>query len=338
MQYFGNYIKINIFELNKNKLGITICNLDLDFEINFNQINEIIKELCDNFTIEQIDGIENNKIISSNITLICNIKNYILNENIIDPENNYLYYLNNKSKEITINLFNKYKIIILTIIGLMIKQIIELKYNIHFITHISKVKNIQDIIPNNNLQYHKLLYLQQEQIPIYDPRAKILIEKEIKKAINNNLPISGSLETLIFNVPKGLGNPFFNSFEAKLSELLFLVPNLKGLEFANVININSNLSSPFKTIKFENDELIYHSNYYYGIEEGITTGDIISFTTHYLPPLVYKNTKSINYKTLENIIIEKNSEIINFYKNIKIIEALSSIVIYDFIRRKVINE
>lgn len=333
MQYFGNYIKINIFELNKNKLGISINNLELNLEINLNQIKETMRTLCDNFTIEQIDGIQNNKIISTNITIICNINVKLLNENIIDPENNYLYYINNITEEITINLFNKYKIFILTIVGLITKQIIEQKHNINFITHVNKVKNISDFIPNNILNYNKLKYLTLEQIPIYDPRAKTLIEKEIIKSKNNNIPISGSLETFIFNVPKGLGKPFFHSFEAKLSELLFLIPNLKGLEYANVININSNLICPSKNIKFEDDKLTYNSNYYYGIEEGITTGDIIHFTTHYLPPLLYKSTESINYKTLENIIIEKNNEFINFYKNIKILEALCSIVIYDFLKK-----
>lgn len=333
MQYFGFFIKINIFELNKNKIGLSISNIELDININFDEIKETITKLCDDVTIEHVEGILNNKIISSTITIILQIKKTLFDKNIIDPQSNYLYYINNKIKDIEINLFNKYKIIILTIAGLIIKQTIYQKYKISFITHIHKVKNIQDLIPHQSIKHSNLKYLTQEQLPIYDSRAKILIEKEIRKAINNKYSISGSLETFIFNCPKGLGDPFFYPFESKLCELLFVTPNLKGIEFADVINVNNNLLIPYKNIKFEDDKLNYNSNCYYGIEEGITSGDTIRFITHYLPPICSKTTESINYKTLENIVIEKNIEFINFYKNIDIIEALCSIIIYDFIKK-----
>ena len=45
MQYFGFFIKINIFELNKNKIGLSISNIELDININYDEIKETITKL-----------------------------------------------------------------------------------------------------------------------------------------------------------------------------------------------------------------------------------------------------------------------------------------------------
>lgn len=57
------------------------------------------------------------------------------------------------------------------------------------------------------------------------------IEEAIEKAIASNDSIGGIIECRIKNVPAGLGEPFFYSFESALSHLIFSIPAIKGIEF-----------------------------------------------------------------------------------------------------------
>ena len=77
---------------------------------------------------------------------------------------------------------------------------------------------------------------------------------------------------------------------------MYLIPNLKSLEFCNVIDINYNRKNITKNIYFDNDKLIYESNINLGIEQGITTGEILSFNTHFLPSIdITNNTIKIEF-------------------------------------------
>ena len=163
-----------------------------------------------------------------------------------------------------------------------------------------------------------------------------MIQKLINKSINDKKTISGSLQTIIYNLPKGLGNPYFNLFESTIARLLYLIPTLKSLEFSNITKINNELIQPYKNISFKDDKLIYDSNIYYGVEQGISTGDYVYFNTFFIPPLIYnKESISINYQSLENtFIVPLKQEYFTMHKYIFQVEALTAISVYEMLNDK----
>ena len=59
------------------------------------------------------------------------------------------------------------------------------------------------------------------------------INEAVEKALNEGDTIGGIIECVVSSPPKGLGEPFFYSFESALSHLIFSIPAVKGIEFGS---------------------------------------------------------------------------------------------------------
>lgn len=334
MQNLFSSFHINLSRMDNNKIIVTIENLKINFYINLDNIINIVKQFYQNIQIEFVNFNErkNNK----NFFIILTITSQETSQNVINPENNHLYYLDSYTNTITNNMLLKYNIIAMSIVGLIIKEILFKKYNITIFTHINSIGNIYDTVNDYNKLLIDLYKFKNDKLPIVDNRAKIMMQKLINKSINDKKAISGSLQTILYNLPKGLGSPYSKLFESNIAKLLYLIPSLKSLEFSNIHKINNDFIQPIKNISFKNDKLIYDSNIYYGVEQGITTGDIVYFNSYFLPPLIYNKTSlSINYQTLENTFIEPlKQEYFTMYKYIFQVEALTAISIYDMLKLK----
>ena len=57
------------------------------------------------------------------------------------------------------------------------------------------------------------------------------MKDEIKKAKAEGDSIGGILQTAIFNLPAGVGEPWFDSLEGLISHAVFSVGGVKGIEF-----------------------------------------------------------------------------------------------------------
>lgn len=102
------------------------------------------------------------------------------------------------------------------------------------------------------------------------------IEKALNKALEANDSMGGIIECTVKNPPQGLGEPFFNSFEAVLSHLIFSIPAIKGIEFgtgfASAAMTGSENNDPFVNEKGKT-----LTNNAGGINGGITNGNDIIF-------------------------------------------------------------
>lgn len=104
------------------------------------------------------------------------------------------------------------------------------------------------------------------------------IDKALDGAIAKNDTIGGIIECHIKNPPAGIGEPFFYSFESALSQIVFSIPAIKGIEFgagfaAAAMN-GSQHNDPFIN---KNGETA--TNNAGGINGGITNGNEIIFRT-----------------------------------------------------------
>ncbi len=102
------------------------------------------------------------------------------------------------------------------------------------------------------------------------------IEKAIEKALETNDSIGGIIECTVHNPPRVLGEPFFYSVESVISQLIFSIPAVKGIEFgagfAAAAMKGSQHNDPF--IDKEGKTLTNNSG---GINGGIANGNDILF-------------------------------------------------------------
>ena len=102
------------------------------------------------------------------------------------------------------------------------------------------------------------------------------IEKAINEAIELNDTIGGIIECRVKNPPLAIGEPFFYSFESALSQIVFSIPAIKGIEFG------SGFASAAMKGSIHNDAFIDRAgktltNNAGGINGGITNGNEIIF-------------------------------------------------------------
>lgn len=104
------------------------------------------------------------------------------------------------------------------------------------------------------------------------------IEKAVNEALESNDTIGGIIECRVKKPPVAIGEPFFYSFESALSQIIFSIPAIKGIEFG------AGFSAAAMRGSDHNDSFIDShgktaSNNAGGINGGITNGNEIIFRT-----------------------------------------------------------
>ena len=122
------------------------------------------------------------------------------------------------------------------------------------------------------------------------------IDEAVEKALAQNDSVGGIVECRIANPPVGLGEPFFYSFESALSQLIFSIPAIKGIEFGSGFS-SANMNGSVHNDAFINDEGKTATNNAGGINGGITNGNEIVFRVVVKPTAsIGAEQKTYNFK------------------------------------------
>lgn len=123
------------------------------------------------------------------------------------------------------------------------------------------------------------------------------INEAIEKAQQENDSIGGVVECTAWNIPIGLGEPFFDSVESVISHLAFSIPAVKGIEFGSGFSASRMRGSE------HNDMIIDSSgntatNHAGGINGGITNGNPLVFRIAVKPTSsIAKPQQTLNVRT-----------------------------------------
>ena len=133
----------------------------------------------------------------------------------------------------------------------------------------------------------------------------ILEEKGIKISENS---VGGEIECACFNLPVGLGSPFFDSLESKISHLAFSVPAIKGISFGIGFNFANILGSEANDLYYlDNNEIKTKTNNNGGILGGLSTGMPLVFSVVVKPTSsISLEQKTVNIKEMEEDILKIN--------------------------------
>ena len=112
------------------------------------------------------------------------------------------------------------------------------------------------------------------------------IEQAIEKASAEKDSIGAIISCKIDNVPAGLGEPFFDSVESAISQIIFSIPAIKGIEFGSGFWASKMRGSEHNDLII-NSEGLTETNNAGGINGGISSGNSIIFR------LAVKPTSSI---------------------------------------------
>lgn len=340
MNSFGRNIKLSFFgETSSPFFGLTIDGIKPGVQININKINESLNKFEQpNIIWKFTSGIIGGFTTGSPITIIIenNETTVKFKNGIICPSTSDLV-IKEKYKGfndfVDEGHFSQKSIYLFIILGEICKQILKDECII-VITRINSIKEIKDKkLKFAEINVGNLSHLLSSDFPVLDDRAKQAMKSTIKKAREIKDTVGGTLETFIFNIPKSLGEPYFDGFDSILSHLLFSFNFIKGIEFGDGLELTEKYGSKtIDEIVYKNDRIVYLSNHQGGIDAGITNGNPIIFTTSIRPsPKMPKILYSIDTLSKQNIEISNISDykVTNIYDAIKLIDSISHYIILD---------
>ncbi len=206
------------------------------------------------------------------------------------------------------------------------------KLNITIGTHILKCGNVSDCEFNNveeeikiinNKKYPLILNIEEE------------LEQEINKARVNNDSIGGIIQTAINNLPAGLGEPWFDSLEGVISNALFSIGSIKGVEFGSGFKLSTMYGSKANDSFYYKDGLVNTlTNHNGGINGGISNGMPVIFNACVKPtPSIGKIQDTIDYINKENakIVISGRHDPAIIRRICIVVTSLVAIVICDML-------
>lgn len=147
-----------------------------------------------------------------------------------------------------------------------------------------------------------LSLLSTRAFPVLDAACGEEMQKEILAAKEDCDSIGGVLETLVLGMPEGVGEPFFDSVESRLSHAIFSVPAVKGVEFGDGFALSRRRGSEVNdAMRMKNGRVTTESNHAGGIYGGITNGAPLLFRTAVKPtPSIFKEQKTVSLTERED--------------------------------------
>ena len=149
-------------------------------------------------------------------------------------------------------------------------------------------------------------YLDGREFAVLDAENEDKMKAAIMAAKTEGDSVGGCLETAVYGLPAGIGEPWFDTLEGVLAHGLFSVPAIKGVEFGAGFEVANMLGSQSNDSFRSGENGVYtDTNNCGGILGGISNGMPIIFRCAVKPtPSIYKEQQTIDLKNGENTTLQ----------------------------------
>ncbi len=179
--------------------------------------------------------------------------------------------------------------------GAIAKQFLKKLYEIEILSWVKRIHNIDSEIDPNDINLDKI-----ESNIIRCPDEKIAQQMihRIQELQREGDSCGGVIQSIVKNIPSGLGMPVFDKLEADLAKALMSLPATKGFE------IGSGFSGTYLKGSEHNDPFVQSnnikklktlSNNSGGIQGGISNGEMLKMRVAFKPTAtIRKEQKTVN--------------------------------------------
>ena len=152
--------------------------------------------------------------------------------------------------------------------------------------------------------------------------------------------VGGIIGCTVKGLPAGIGGPLFDGVENKISQMIFAIPAVKGIEFGRGFDAARIRGSENNdAFYFDGDQIKTRTNNHGGILGGITSGMPLTFNVAIKPtPSIAMEQDSISYSKGENVKlqIDGRHDPCIVPRALPCVEAAAAIAIYDLMRGAIV--
>lgn len=167
-------------------------------------------------------------------------------------------------------------------------------------THIKSIAGIKD---RDFEDYSRdIKTVSEKNFPVLCQDAQDEMQKKILDAAQDGDSVGGVLETAVIGLPRGLGEPWFDTLEGTISHAVFSVPAVKGIEFGAGFAVSEMRGSEANdAMRMENGSVKTTGNTNGGIIGGISNGAPLLFRCAIKPtPSIFKTQETVDFIKGEN--------------------------------------
>lgn len=221
----------------------------------------------------------------------------------------------------------------LTAAGAVARQILKAN-GIVIGGHVSFIGSVADIpFDPVNVDGELLESLNKGYFSVISTEAAIKMREEIDSAKQNGDSIGGELEIAVTGLPAGIGSPTARGIENAISDAVFCVPAVKGIEFGEGFGFASmHGSSANDEMYYDGDTVKCRTNNCGGITGGISNGMPLIIRCALKPtPSVMKPQSTVNLKskTDDTLIIEGRHDPCIVPRALPAVEAAVALALLD---------
>ncbi|MDE6833043.1 MAG: chorismate synthase [Ruminococcus sp.] len=186
--------------------------------------------------------------------------------------------------------------------GAVCGQILE-RRGIYTGSHIVRIHKIKDhLFDPVNLSREDIINIRNKDFPVINDDNAVLMYEEIERIHKKGDSVGGIVECGIINLPAGIGSPVFDGLQNTISQLVFSLPAVTGIEFG------AGFRATFMTGSTFNDDFYVdnhghvqtETNNHGGILGGISSGMPIIFRIALRPnPTIAKEQKTVDMHELK---------------------------------------
>ncbi|MGC9164181.1 MAG: chorismate synthase [Thermoprotei archaeon] len=221
----------------------------------------------------------------------------------------------------------------LVMAGAVAKKLLS-SYNIEVYSYITSIGPIESPLMTLN-EIKENVY----KSPVRCPHAETSnrIEDYIKTIIKEGDSVGGIIETIVLNVPVGLGEPPIDTLDGDLAKAMFIIPAIKGIEFGAGFKLSkmkgSESNDPYI---ISNNKIVTLTNNAGGINGGISNGMPIIFRVVVKPTSsIRKKQRTVDLLKMEEteLIVEGRHDPCIAIRAVPVVESVTAIVVADHLLR-----
>ena len=203
-------------------------------------------------------------------------------------------------------------------------------------THIASIGTVED--RGFESLCEDITALDSLEFPVLSDSSAKDMKAYIEAAAADGDSVGGVLETAIIGLPAGVGEPWFDSVESRLSHIVFSVPGVKGVEFGDGFAITkmrgSEANDPFE---IADGRVATSTNHSGGINGGITNGMPIIMRAAVKPtPSIFKEQATVNLREMKNdtLSLSGRHDPCIVHRARAVVEAVAAIAISDMLTER----